>query len=78
MQLGEAIGEPMVNGSTKLTLGYSRRELAEMIGVSPETAIRLLGRLKNKQAITTRRRELIITDSDKLVRLANHDNINAQ
>ncbi len=78
VQLAGAIGEPMGNGSTKLTLGYSRREIAEMIGVSPETAIRLLGRLKTKHAITTRRRELIITDGDKLIRLANHDNINAQ
>jgi CRP/FNR family cyclic AMP-dependent transcriptional regulator len=78
MQLAAAGGESMANGITKLTLNYSRRELAEMIGVSPETAIRLLGRLKSKRAITTRRRELIITDSKKLERLANHDSINAQ
>ena len=78
IQLANAGGESMGNGSTRLTLGYSRRELAEMIGVSPETAIRLLGRLKTKRAITTRRRELIITDSEKLARLANHDSINAQ
>ncbi len=68
----------MANGSTKLTLNYSRRELAEMIGVSPETEIRLLCRLKTKRALTTRRRELIITDSEQLARLANQDSINAQ
>jgi CRP/FNR family transcriptional regulator, polysaccharide utilization system transcription regulator len=78
MQLAHAGGEPLADGSTKLQLGYSRRELAEMIGVSPETAIRLLGRLKSKRAITTRRRELIITDSEKLARLANHESSNAQ
>jgi CRP-like cAMP-binding protein len=77
MQLAAAGGESMENGSTKLTLNYSRRELAEMIGVSPETAIRLLGRLKTKRAISTRRRVLIITDSEKLARLANHDSSNA-
>ena len=77
MQLAQAGGEATANGGTKLTLNYSRRELAEMIGVSPETAIRLLGRLKNKRAITTRRRELVITDSEKLARLANHDSITA-
>lgn len=77
VQLANAGGQPMSNGNTKLTLGYSRRELAEMIGVSPETAIRLLGRLKTKKAITTRRRELIITDSEKLGRLANHDSTNS-
>jgi CRP/FNR family transcriptional regulator len=73
MQLASAAGESMPNGSTRLKLNYSRRELAEMIGVSPETAIRLLGRLKQKRAITTSHRELVITDSDKLTRLANHD-----
>jgi CRP-like cAMP-binding protein len=78
VQLADAAGEPMGNGNTRLTLGYSRREIAEMIGVSPETAIRLLGRLKSKHAITTRHRELIITDAEKLGRLANHDSINAQ
>jgi CRP/FNR family transcriptional regulator len=57
----------------RLTLGYSRRELAEMIGVSTETAIRLLGRLKQKQAIETSHRDLLITDLDKLARIANHD-----
>ena len=75
MQLAVAAGEPMKNGSTRMRLDYSRRELAEMIGVSTETAIRLLGRLKQKRANTTQHRELIITDAEKLARLANHDNI---
>ncbi len=73
IQLASAAGESPNNGRTRMKLDYSRRELAEMIGVSTETAIRLLGRLKQKRAITTRRRELIITDAEKLARLANHD-----
>jgi len=75
VQLAKAAGEPTNNGGTRLKLAYSRRELAEMIGVSPETAIRLIGRLKDKRAITTKHRELIITDPEKLSRLANHDSI---
>ena len=77
MQLANASGEPTANGNTRLKLNYSRRELAEMIGVSPETVIRLLGRLKQKRAISTRHRELMITDAAKLTRLANHDNMSA-
>jgi CRP/FNR family transcriptional regulator len=60
-------------GETRFTLRYSRRELAEMIGVSTETAIRLLGRLKQKRAISTSQRELVIADAEKLGRIANHD-----
>ncbi|MFQ5666766.1 MAG: Crp/Fnr family transcriptional regulator [Candidatus Binatia bacterium] len=78
VQLAEATGEPTRNGATRMKLDYSRRELAEMIGVSTETAIRLLARLKRKRAITTGPHELVITDAEKLVRLANHDNIAIQ
>lgn len=60
----------MSNGR-RVVLNYSRREIAEMIGVSAETAIRLLAKLKRKQAITTQRRELVISDVEKLERIAN-------
>lgn len=73
MQLAQAGGESLPNGTLRLKLSYSRRELAEMIGVSPETAIRLLSRLKQKRAISTSHRELVITDAIKLSRLANYD-----
>ena len=37
--------------------------------------IRLLARLKQKRAITTHHRELVITDTEKLTRLANYDSM---
>jgi len=77
IQLANAAGESGTNGNTRLKLNYSRRELAEMIGVSPETVIRLLSRLKAKKAITTGHRELVITDAEKLNRLANFDSLAA-
>jgi CRP-like cAMP-binding protein len=73
IQLAGATGSG--HGRTRLTLRYSRRQIAEMIGVSTETAIRLLGRLKRKHAISTAHRELIIADADKLLLIANNDNI---
>jgi CRP-like cAMP-binding protein len=60
-----------------LQLGYSRRELAEMIGVSTETAIRLLGKLKQKKTISVDRREVTITDLEKLMKLAHYDEIDS-
>jgi CRP/FNR family transcriptional regulator len=77
MHLAQADGEPLTNGATRLQLDYSRREIAEMIGVSTETAIRLLARLKQKRLIDTTGHELTITDTEKLARLANHDSVAA-
>jgi CRP-like cAMP-binding protein len=64
-------------GGTRLTLRYSRRQIAEMIGVSTETAIRLLGRLKQKRAISTSQRELVIADAERLLRIASADSVGA-
>jgi len=63
------------NGQKRIKLDYTRREIAEMIGVSTETAIRLLGRLKRKRIISTAHRELIINDTERLTRIANHEAI---
>lgn len=75
IQLAGVDPDPAKSSASKVSLNYSRRELAEMIGVSTETAIRLLGRLKEKHVITTQHRELVITDAEKLARIANLDNL---
>jgi CRP-like cAMP-binding protein len=74
VQLVRSGNEPE-GGPERVTLPYSRREIAEMIGVSTETAIRLLGRLKKKSVIEIEGRKLVITDIDKLARLASHASI---
>ena len=63
------------NGEMSFRLTYSRREVAEMIGVSTETAIRLLARLKRKKIIAGTQREIVITDVERLSRLATHGEI---
>lgn len=73
VQLASVDGE--ICGQKPLQLRYTRRELAEMIGVSTETAIRLLGKLKQKRAITIDRRDVVISDLDKLTRLARYYDI---
>jgi CRP-like cAMP-binding protein len=62
------------HGSVKV---YSRRELAEMIGVSTETAIRLLGKLKRSRVIATGDGDIVITDVERLKRLARHADLQA-
>jgi len=71
VQLVRASGEVPRNGRARVALAYSRRELAEMIGVSTETAIRLLARLKQKRLIEVGRHDLVVTDLSRLARLAN-------
>jgi CRP/FNR family transcriptional regulator len=58
-----------------MTLPYRRQEIAEMIGVSTETAIRLLTKLKNKGAVEAQGRNFRVTDVDKLTRIAQHDDM---
>jgi CRP-like cAMP-binding protein len=69
--LADTAGQPQ-GGTTHIVLDYSRRDLADMIGVSTETAIRLLGRLKAKNLVRVHLRDLVITDVERLTRLANH------
>ena len=71
LQLGRAGGE--VQPGHRLELRYTRRELAEMIGVSTETAIRLLAALKRKGTIDSAGRDLVLSDVDRLTRIAQHD-----
>jgi CRP-like cAMP-binding protein len=71
LQLARAGGE--LGPGRPLGLRYSRRELAEMIGVSTETAIRLLTALKRKGAIRSDGRDVVLADVDRLTRIAQHD-----
>ncbi len=57
-------------GTASLRLAYSRRDIAEMIGVSTETAIRLLGKLKDQGVIEAHGRDILITDLARLRRMA--------
>lgn len=59
----------------RLRLPYTRQEMAEMIGVSTETAIRLLTRLREKSVIDATNRELVIRDVDRLQRIAGYGEI---
>ena len=57
----------------RLHLGYTRRELADMIGVSTETAIRLLAKLRQKRIVRIERRDIVLADVERLTQVANYD-----
>lgn len=78
LRLGGASGPPLA-GATRLRVeaAYSRRELAEMIGVSTETAIRLLGKLKSGGLIAIDHDGIDIVDLERLSRLAHHGDLEA-
>jgi CRP/FNR family transcriptional regulator len=61
----------------RVPIPFSRRDIAEMIGVSTETAIRLLARLRERGAIGIERGALVIVDAERLARVARHDETEA-
>lgn len=73
LELAQAAGNP--SQGQRVEIPYSRREMADMIGVSTETAIRLLGKLRDRGAIAIERRWVILKDVDKLARLGHRDDM---
>jgi CRP/FNR family transcriptional regulator len=69
LELGQRFGEA-VDGRLLVRLPLSREDLADMIGVAVETAIRQISDLRRRGIVTTARGALVIEDADRLARLA--------
>ena len=54
--------------STKLgpTLAFTRQEIADMVGTTTETAIRVMSHLKDRGIISSVRGKVIVLDEEKL------------
>ena len=69
---GERVGQRLANVllmlSAKLgsTLPFTRQEIAEMVGTTTETAIRVMSHLKDRGIIRSVRGKVIILDEEKL------------
>lgn len=63
------------SSAESLRLEYSRGELAEMIGVSTETAIRLLARFKQDGIVSLKGRQMTLTNRQRLERIASHSDV---
>ena len=62
-------------GEVQLRLDFTRAELAQRIGVSTETAIRLLRKLANRGVFDVQGRDLKIPDLARLTRIARADEL---
>ncbi len=57
------------DGGVRLHLQISRLEMAELLGITQETSIRLLKSLKEAGVIDIKRKDIFITSMDKLARI---------
>jgi len=57
-------------GGLRIDVKLSREELAEMIGASPETAIRQLSEFRAEGIVSTRGRSILVADLTRLARAA--------
>jgi CRP-like cAMP-binding protein len=69
LQLGKRHGVPSPTGLL-IAIALTREELAELAGISVETAVRLLTKFKEEQLITTNAREITLLNTDRLARIA--------
>lgn len=67
LMLKEAYGKPTKQGGMRLDIHLSREEMAEMIGITQETAIRLLSEFKKEGLIDVKERDITILNSKALV-----------
>jgi len=56
----------MLSSKLGLTLPFTRQEIADMVGTTTETAIRVISHLKDRRIIRTVRGKVIILDEEKL------------
>ncbi len=70
LALGNKYGEPNPDGSVFLKLPLTRQTMAELLGVSVETLMRLLRRFRERGYVQTRRSGLVIRSRQRLEDLA--------
>ncbi|HSA60292.1 MAG TPA: Crp/Fnr family transcriptional regulator [bacterium] len=70
LMLKETYGKPVKSG-VRIDLQLSREEMADMIGVTQETAIRLLSEFKKDGLIDVKERDITVLDAKGLVETAN-------
>lgn len=70
LKLNERFGDDFDDGTTQIPVPLSRRELAELVATSFETAIRILSRWEREQILETTRQGFTVRDMSRLAALA--------
>ena len=73
-RLFEHYGRP-VNGHWELGIPLARAEIAEMLGTTPETAIRTLGQLQREGHLQLGRRLIAVSDREALSALTERESL---
>ena len=68
LELAECFGEK-INRDLRIKLRLNREELASVIGVAPETAIRFLSEFRKRGIISEKDRQIVITDIEALINI---------
>lgn len=68
--LGGEYGKELDDGRIRLNLTLSRLEIAELLGITQETSIRLLKGFKEEGIISIKRKEIIINSLKSLMEIA--------
>jgi CRP-like cAMP-binding protein len=71
LELGDRFGN---KGADQIQVGVTlkREEIAEMAGITVETAIRLLSVFRNEEMLTIDGRTITLLKPDRLARIARH------
>jgi CRP/FNR family transcriptional regulator len=70
--LSEKHGSPVPEG-IKINIRLTRQDIADIVGTTVETAIRMMSKLKKQGLITTDSKKIILTNKEKLQNLVAED-----
>ncbi len=73
LTLSEHQGVVTADGSRRIPVRYTHKQLASMVGSNREAITRALGRLRKAGTVEVRSRSIYVTDADALERLAEAD-----
>jgi len=70
VDLAEHHGEPSEEAGTRINLRLTHQEIAALVGIKRETVSEVLAKLETEGLIRYSRRELVVLDAERLLRVA--------
>ena len=70
LNLAERMGKPRKDGAIEIPIALSRQEVADLVGTTVETAIRVLARWGREGVLVTGDKRFVLPSRDRLVEIA--------
>jgi len=70
LDLAERMGKQAKNGSIEIPLALSRQEVAELVGTTTESAIRVLARWGRERVLVSGEKRFVLPSRDRLREIA--------